>query len=45
MTKLNKIKENWNLIEKKNNIRIEMTKLNENKDQIYILTLILIFFG
>jgi len=34
-TKLNKIDENLDLIEKKNNIKTKITKLNENKDQIY----------
>jgi len=38
MTKLNKVDENWNLIEQKNNIRTKLTKLNENRDQMYILT-------
>jgi len=43
MTKLNKIDENCDLFEQKNNIRTKMTKLNENLDQKGILTLILLF--
>jgi len=38
MTNLNKIGENLNQIEKKNNIKIKMIKQRKNRDQIYILT-------